>query len=901
MSKATTLLIAACAAVVAGASGARGQSDFVNWESPHVHPIDLTPDRGLLLAVNTADNRLEVFDVTRSGPPVKAGSVSVGLDPVSVRARSNTEAWVVNHISDSVSIVDLTTMRVVRTLAAGDEPCDVVFAGKRAFVSASQLNQVLVFSLVSPQSPPTVVAIAGEDPRALATDGTRVYAAVFESGNGTTILGQSVVSGAANPYPGRPNPPPNAGTLFSPPMSAGLPSAPPVGLIVKKVGGQWVDDNGHAWTGAVTWDLHDHDVAIIDAASLSVTYATGLMNANMAIAAGPAGQVTVVGTDATNHIRFEPNVQGTFVRSVMARFNPASPGAVSITDLNPHLTYATASIPEPMRNLSVADPRAVVWNAGGTRGYVAGMGSNDVSVFDGSGARVGQVQDVAFGPTGLVLDESRARLYVIGKFGATVAVVDTASLTLSHVTPFYDPTPASISTGRQYFYGAHLTSGLGQAGCAACHIDGRTDHLAWDLGNPAGTVKPFNQNCNGGLGGLGTCEDWHPMKGPMTTQTLVGITGTEPLHWRGDREDLGMFNAAFMSLQGRSAPLEPGQISAVEDFVASLTPPPNPNRNLDGSLKTSLGNGNPANGAVLFQTVPFDGGVLTCVSCHALPTGSSPIVISGQALLESQSMKVPQLRNMHEKSGFSRSPQSNRGFGFIHDGSSATLVEFLQSPVFRFATDPSVALQQRRDLEAFMFSFSTQTHAAVGAQTTVESPSPPAPQQALLGSMISMAQSQAVGLVVKGRVGGIVRGYVYSNIGGGAFRPDRNSEATLSPAQLLSLAGPGSELTYTVVPAGSEVRIGIDRDSDGFFDRTEMDVCADPANENSYPGDPRNPDRNGDGAITPTDIAVFINLWTQSVSSGLLSADYDGSGTVDPVDIAAFINAWLGALRGMCG
>ena len=130
--------------VLGAASAAFGQS-FVNWESPHVSPLDLTPDGSRLLAVNTADNRLEVFSVGESGL-VHTGSVPVGLDPVSVRARTNDEAWVVNHISDSVSIVDLVALNVVATLHPGDEPADVVFAGnpQRAFVSVSQLNEVKV-------------------------------------------------------------------------------------------------------------------------------------------------------------------------------------------------------------------------------------------------------------------------------------------------------------------------------------------------------------------------------------------------------------------------------------------------------------------------------------------------------------------------------------------------------------------------------------------------------------------------------------------------------------------------------------------------------------------------------------------------------------------------------------
>src|SRR5262245_20526433 len=72
---------------------------LVNWENAHVHPLDLTPDHGTLLAVNTPDNRLEVFNVDAGGI-TRRGAIQVGLDPVSVRARTNTEIWVINHVSD---------------------------------------------------------------------------------------------------------------------------------------------------------------------------------------------------------------------------------------------------------------------------------------------------------------------------------------------------------------------------------------------------------------------------------------------------------------------------------------------------------------------------------------------------------------------------------------------------------------------------------------------------------------------------------------------------------------------------------------------------------------------------------------------------------------------------------
>src|SRR5262245_26509582 len=87
-------------------------SSFVNFETPHVSPLTMTPDGNLLLAVNTPDNRVELFDLT-GDQPVHVGSVPVGLDPVSVRARTDNEVWVANHLSDSVSIIDLNTHNVI--------------------------------------------------------------------------------------------------------------------------------------------------------------------------------------------------------------------------------------------------------------------------------------------------------------------------------------------------------------------------------------------------------------------------------------------------------------------------------------------------------------------------------------------------------------------------------------------------------------------------------------------------------------------------------------------------------------------------------------------------------------------------------------------------------------------
>ena len=75
------------------------------------------------------------------------GAVPVGVDPVSVRWRTANELWVVNQISDSVSVIDVNARLVTRTLDTEDEPADVVFAGipQKAYVACSQADCVLVF------------------------------------------------------------------------------------------------------------------------------------------------------------------------------------------------------------------------------------------------------------------------------------------------------------------------------------------------------------------------------------------------------------------------------------------------------------------------------------------------------------------------------------------------------------------------------------------------------------------------------------------------------------------------------------------------------------------------------------------------------------------------------------
>lgn len=960
-------------------------STFVNWENGHVHPLELTPDGARLLAVNTPDNRLEVFDVS-SGAPVHVGSVPVGLDPVSVRSFGNDTAWVVNHISDSISIVDLNALNVTATVDTEDEPADLVFVGepRRAFVSCSQANVVQVFDLANLSTPAATIAIEGEDPRAMAhsADRTRVYVSIFESGNATTVLAGNEflnlpqpVQNTNGPYGGV-NPPPNDGANFDPPinlcnpMPPGCFSNPPpdcvcipplVSMIVRKDDlGNWIDDNAGDWTDFVSganasvsgrpvgWDMPDHDVAVIDVNTLTVSYISGLMNMNMAMAVQPqTGNVTVIGTEATNEIRFEPVINGRFLRVNLAVADPVGVNSTNIVDLNSHLVYADTSsfspIPQAQRNLSVGDPRAIVWNAGGTRGYVAAMGSNNLLVIDGSGNRVQPLSapdvrpiELDEGPTGLAIDRSRNLLFVLNKFSATIQTVDLSTETVVATSALFDPTPADIRTGRKHLYDTHKNSGLGHVSCASCHIDGRTDRLAWDLGDPSGTMRPFDQNCGNVEGG--SCPSWHPMKGPMVTQTLQDIIGKEPHHWRGDRTGIEEFNGAFISLLGDDTNLTPQEMQQFEDFLATIFIPPNPNRPLDNTLPTNLSldghfstgrfspegtplpPGDAQAGLTNYRLGQLDG--VNCVTCHTLPTGISsnlmigtngaifefPVGSNGElhhAIIradgsDQRNFKVPQLRTMHEKSGFDMTQTSNnRGFGFLHDGTVDSITRFISLPPFSVANDQEIA-----DQVAFMLSFagsdlpvgnmvdplellgpsSNDTHAAVGVQITFDASNQnDANLVSLLGQLTAMADLGAVGVVAKGKQQGLQRGYKY--VGGQIMQSDRSAEQ-ISVTALRQSAVAGSEITFTVTPAGSEHRIGVDRDQDGFLDRDELDACSDPADPTSTPQSVAGTgDFDGDGDIDSGDYTQFESCITGPCATGSCSTPLYGAACCAVADL----------------
>ncbi len=991
--------LAMCLLAVAPARAA-----FTAFESGHVRPLALSPDGTRLFAVNTPDDRLEIFDVGASGL-THTGSVVVGVEPVAVAARNAGEVWVVNHLSDSISIVDVASVppRVTRTLLVGDEPRDIVFAGAgggRAFITTAHRGQqrthasiaavpgagdpqlttagvgradVWVFDAANPGAtlggtPLRIVTLFADTPRALAKspDGNTVYAAAFKSGNQTTVLSEGAVCdgfGAAAPC-----------TVMGQSMPGGVPPpgtdhagkrAPETGIIVRKhlASGQWRDTLGRNWSNGVRFDLPDHDVFAIDATTLTETDAfdhVGTTLFNMAV--NPvSGVVYVSNTEARNEVLFEGpgNFGGSTVQGHLAesRITVLSSGGVDPRHLNKHIDYDVLPAPAGVKNHSLATPVEMAVSADGATLYVAAFGSGKIGVFptaalendtfDPTTASANYIDLTGGGPSGLVLDPARPKLYVLTRFDNTVAVVDLGTRAETQRTALHNPEPASVVAGRRFLYDAEFTSSNGEASCSSCHIFGDMDDLAWNLGDPDGDVKknfiPINLEIAVTTGffplpspinGTGVVNDFHPMKGPMTTQTLRGMNGSGAMHWRGDRSNppnnasgafdevvsFNNFNPAFVGLVGRDAELAPGQMQAFTDFILQVMLPPNPIRALDNSLNASQNAGR-----AFFLGPRLSDGIqgsfggqqlgFTCEGCHRLQPSLGHFGTDGRASFEAevQIIKIPHLRNMYQKVGMFgvldvagvaplntpfQGPQI-RGFGFLHDGTVDTLFRFFNANVFsNTATGGSSVgfqnAQQRRDVEQFMFAFDNNLAPIVGQQITLTSAN-----GATVGGRIDLLIARAAAgdcdVIAKGVLGGEQRGWVRQ--AGGAFQSDRAADPAIGEAALRGLVTATTPITYTCVPPGSGERAGVDRDEDGYLDRDELDAGSNPADPESFPGStptfvPTQALTLGDGA-TPSKKKITFKSNTKTAAAHIAVPAAGGAG--DPTIGGALLTVYNSA------
>ncbi len=506
------------------------------------------------------------------------------------------------------------------------------------------------------------------------------------------------------------------------------------------------------------------------------------------------GKVYVANTEANNAARFEG--PGTFAGAEPARPPAREPhhralaraaawrrGTSTSTSTT---TPAARPLPNAENERSLALPQGMAVTGNGATLYVAALGSDKVGVFS-----TAQLENDTFvpsaashiplsggGPTGLVLDEDRGQLYVMTRFDNGISIVNTTTRTETAHVPMHNPEPPSVVAGRRFLYDAKLSSSHGDSSCASCHVFGDFDSLAWDLGNPDEMVidnpGPFITKLLNLVTGQPMEPVFHPMKGPMVTQSLRGMASHGPMHWRGDRTggnddaepaagQRGLRRARGVRQVQRGlprparAPHDPaagghGRVHRLRsaDHLSAEPQPAARQRAHRGpggrppalrprQLRHPVGSGAQRRRPHL-QQLPRDR-LRTPIPGTAAPgffgtSGFSSFDFNPQLF------KVPHLRNLYQKIGMFGNPENPgflgndtgfkgdqvRGFGLLHDGAIDTVFRFVHGISFsELANGPGnngipdgpEGDVQRRQLEAFMLAFPTNLAPAVGQQMTL--------------------------------------------------------------------------------------------------------------------------------------------------------------------------------------
>jgi mono/diheme cytochrome c family protein len=433
--------------------------------------------------------------------------------------------------------------------------------------------------------------------------------------------------------------------------------------------------------------------------------------------------------------------------------------------------------------------------------------------------------------------------------------VDTALGAEVDHQPMFTPEPDHIVAGRPILYDSRRPTANGETSCASCHIFGDTDHLSWDLGDPAVPVAdspiPIQLGfaAPGAVNGGADVDQFHALKGPMFTQSLRGMVNAGAMHWRGDRSNgtFGVdafdarlsfknFDVAFDGLLGDEVVPSSAEMDRFADFALAMFYPPNPVRALDNGLSPAEQRAHD-----LYMTRTVD--TQTCNGCHTLEAADGHFGTNGEASFEAEAQifKIPHLRNLYTRVGMFGMPDVDfaslagdnahqgpqvRGYGFTHDGSVDTLFHFFRATVFNNIDDAD-----RRDIEALMLAFDSDVAPAVGQQVTLSSPFDPvdvARTQLLLDRAAAPFTSLELGgavtecdVVAHVRAGGRQVGMLWDPASS-QFLPDTLS---LSPFGLGGLANflrnTGAAATVTCLPPGEGVRVALDRDLDGILDGDE--------------------------------------------------------------------------------
>lgn len=400
---------------------------------------------------------------------------------------------------------------------------------------------------------------------------------------------------------------------------------------------------------------------------------------------------------------------------------------IRIVDSRPPSDWEVLPGRAPAPELSLVQPRAVVYRKSRDTLLVAGEGTDELTELDAlaidpamaplrsvrlapSYDKFGSFPDRGGAPTGIALSRDEATAYVFcqSTFDVVALELATEASTLIHLAE--DGLPADAAYGRRLFTNARNTSISGGLGCAACHPEGRDDAYVWRQGAIGGVSEEalpgegdasnrfvaLRENLKFHADPRPTPEErakLHPRQTPM----LAGrVRAMGPFGWRGENPDIltrlingfRLHRAAWDSAWdvNREAGHHVAKIDYLADYLRSgLLPPPTFDRPLTAEEERGRG--------------IFESDAAMCSRCH----------VPNAEFTDRQVAPLPPLPVLP---GFDReAPQAFKtpslwfiagSAPYFHDGSQATLEDLLRTNGNRMGNTSQLTDDDRRALAAYL-------------------------------------------------------------------------------------------------------------------------------------------------------------------------------------------------------
>ena len=280
----------------------------------------------------------------------------------------------------------------------------------------------------------------------------------------------------------------------------------------------------------------------------------------------------------------------------------------------------------------VSDPDSIVLDSTKSRAFITCSGGNSVNVVPVRGGETLTVENVGACPRGLAFTPNYKELWIANNLSNDIAVINPETLKIERRINLGPSThKGDAILGKYLFSTATIVKGE-QFSCNSCHPDGGTDGISWKFVH----VKDV----------LGKETD-------RNAKSLIGNIGSAgPFRWSGHEPSLAAFvEEEIPGLMQGSKPTA-AQVSAIEKYVNTLSAPPNPYRNEDGTISVKG-----LKGKALFE------GKAECSSCHSGPRFGGTKKAWIGTTPEGVMLQVPRLTAVYDS------------YPYLHNGKAKTLEE----------------------------------------------------------------------------------------------------------------------------------------------------------------------------------------------------------------------------------